>query len=201
MPGALWVQRIDQCVLIASLLPLCWLVMLAAHETGHVLGARMTGARVVHVELHPLRISRTDVVENRRPLLVAWAGPVLGCTLPLAVWGLSRARRWRGEFVLRFLSGFCLVGNGAYLGVGSWDRVGDAGVLLDGGCPVWSLWGFGAVTVVAGLWMWHGIGNRFGWGSGGTVDRRVAWATLLLLLTMSFVEWICWSGLVSWAVD
>lgn len=202
VPAPGWAQRIHQCVLIASLLPLCWLVTLAVHEAGHVLGAGMTGAQVVYVELHPLRISRTDVLQNRHPLFVAWAGPVLGCTLPLAAWGLARRLRMRGEFALRFLSGFCLVGNGGYLAAGSWDRVGDAGVLLDAGCPHAALWAFGAVTVAAGFRLWHGTGNHFGWGdAAGTVDRRVAWTTLLLLLVMSTVEWLWWSGMAERVVD
>ncbi|MEO1994678.1 MAG: M50 family metallopeptidase [Planctomycetaceae bacterium] len=186
--------QLDQIVLMASLLPLCWLVMLATHELGHVLGAWLTGARVSYVELHPLRISRTDVVANRLPLLVAWAGPLVGCTLPLGVWGLSWGRRWRAEFAVRFLTGFCLVGNGAYLGAGTWGRVGDAGVLLDAGCPVWFMWLFGAVAVSGGIRMWHGLGTRFGWGnSSPPVDRRVAWSVLLILLAVALVEFIYWN--------
>ena len=184
-------RPLEQLVLIASLLPLCWLTMLAVHELGHVLGAWVTGARVTHVELHPLRISRTDVVENRDPRLVAWAGPLCGCLLPLLVWGCVWARRWRTEFLVRFWGGFCLVANGAYLGVGSWEGVGDAGVLLDTGCSVWWLWLFGAVTVSCGLRIWHGLGPHFGWGTPRLpVDRQLAWKVLLLLIVVAGVEWL-----------
>jgi hypothetical protein len=49
-------RRIDQLVLVGSFLPLCWLGT----------------------------ISRTDLSFNPHPLLVVWAGPVLGVLLPMA---------------------------------------------------------------------------------------------------------------------
>ena len=138
--------------------------MQAVHELGHVAGAAITGGRVVRVVLHPLTISRTDVAPNPRPLVVVWAGPVVGVLAPLATWGVWRALRIPGVFVLRFFAGFCLVANGAYLAGGSLGGVGDCGEMLRHGTPMWMLWLFGAVTIPLGLWLWHGQGEHFGLG-------------------------------------
>src|SRR4051794_27203810 len=81
------VQRLHQWVLITSILLASWLGMQAVHELGHVVGAWLTGGRVARVVLHPLTISRTDFDKNPHPLIVVWAGPILGCVLPLAAWG------------------------------------------------------------------------------------------------------------------
>ena len=134
--------------------------MQAVHEFGHVAGARMTGGRVARIVLHPLTISRTDLSENPGPLMVVWAGPVLGCVLPLIAWWAMR--RWRWSFLLRFFAGFCLIANGAYIAVGSIDRVGDCGAMLKHGSAMWQLWLFGLVTVPVGFRLWHGLGPQFG---------------------------------------
>src|SRR5947209_3664633 len=99
--------------------------MQAVHESGHVLGAWFTGGRVSRVVLHPLAISRTDLSDNPHPLLVVWGGPVVGVSAPLLLWAGSAAVRLAGAFMLRFFAGFCLLANGLYIGVGSFDRVGD----------------------------------------------------------------------------
>lgn len=44
--------------------------MQAIHECGHVLGAWLTGGQVARVVLNPLTLSRTDLAENPRPLVV-----------------------------------------------------------------------------------------------------------------------------------
>jgi len=57
-------------ILLAALIPLCWLAMQIIHEAGHVLAAWVTGGTVTAVVLHPLAISRTDVAPNPSPLTV-----------------------------------------------------------------------------------------------------------------------------------
>ncbi len=136
--------------------------MQAVHEFGHVAGAWMTGGRVATVVLHPLTISRTDLAANPDPLTVVWAGPVLGCVLPLIAWWVTR--RWSWSFLLRFFAGFCLIANGAYIAVGAFDRVGDCGEMLKHGSAMWQLWLFGLVTVPVGFRLWHGLGPQFGLG-------------------------------------
>jgi hypothetical protein len=147
-------------LIIATILG-SWFGMQAVHELGHVAGAAVTGGRVVRVVLHPLAISRTDVAPNPRPLVVVWAGPIVGVLAPLAVWGVWRTLRIPAAFVLRFFAGFCLVANGAYLAGGSLGGIGDCGEMLRHGTPIWTLWLFGAVTIPLGLRLWHGQGRHF----------------------------------------
>jgi hypothetical protein len=184
-------KRLHRVTLIASVLLGSWLGMQAVHESGHVLGAALTGGRVAKVVLHPLTISRTDLAENPRPLPVAWAGPALGVLLPLALWGAAAALRLPGAFVLRFFAGFCLVANGAYIAGGSFDRVGACGEMLRHGSALWQLWLFGALTVPSGLWLWHRQGPHFGFGpAGGRVSTVAAYASLAAcvgLLTLALV--------------
>jgi hypothetical protein len=172
-------------VLIVSAVLGSWLAMQAVHEFGHVAGAWLTGGRVARLVLHPLTISRTDLAENPRPLVVVWAGPVLGCLLPLAAWGLAAALRLPWAYLLRFFAGFCLVANGAYIAGGSFDGVGDAGGMLRHGSPAWWLWAFGAVAVPAGLALWHRQGPHFGLGAAkGKVSPAAAYACLAALLAL-----------------
>jgi hypothetical protein len=173
-------NRAHQGVLVVSTVLGSWLGMQTVHELGHVVGARLTGGRVERVVLHPLTISRTDLAENPRPLTVVWAGPVVGVLLPLAIWGVAALLRMPGAYVLRFFAGFCLLANGLYIGVGSFDRVGDCGEMLRHGSDPWQLWLFGAVTALVGLWLWHRQGPHFGLGAArGQVDRKVACVTTL----------------------
>jgi peptidase M50B-like protein len=163
-----------QIVVIASSLLASWLGMQAVHELGHVLGAWLTGGRVERVVLHPLAISRTDLAENPRPLVVAWAGPALGVAVPLLVFlavemSMTRCgaqeRFARSRWFLRFFAGFCLLANGLYLGVGSLTGVGDCGDLLMHGSKPWQLWLFGLATAPLGLLLWHGLGPQLGLGA------------------------------------
>ena len=134
--------------------------MMVVHELGHVAGAYLTGGQVEKVVLHPLAISRTDLAENPQPMVVAWSGPLLGVILPVLLWWMFCRKQIPGEPLVRFFAGFCLIANGAYLGIGSFNRIGDAGDLLRLGSPNWLLWLFGVTTVPAGFWLWHGMGPR-----------------------------------------
>jgi Peptidase M50B-like len=174
-----------QLVLIASTILGSWLGMQAVHETGHVFGAWLTGGRVERVVLHPLTISRTDLAENPNPLVVAWAGPLFGATAPLLLWCFVARVRMPGAFLLRFFAGFCLLANGLYLGLGSFDRIGDCGDLIRHGTPIWVLWLYGAATAPIGLWLWHRQGPHFGIGSNrGEVDRGAMWAAVVACLAL-----------------
>ena len=171
-------RRLPQLILIAATAPLAWLLMQVVHECGHALMGWLTGGDVRRVILHPLTISRTDLAANPHPLLVCWAGPVLGSLAPVIAWRVACAAKGLGEFWLRFFAGFCLIANGAYLAVGSFDGIGDAGDLLKHGSPIWMLWLFGAVTIGAGLRLWHGLGASFGLGTEATPVR---WPAALIV--------------------
>ena len=135
-----------------------WLGMMAVHEAGHVLHARVSGGVVEGVHVPLLGFSQTFYIANPRPHFVAWGGPVWGCVIPL----MALAVLTRGPRLLRRaaqgFAGFCLVANGAYLGVGWVDRAGDAGDLRAHGTPVWVMIAFGVSAVGAGLFLWHLLG-------------------------------------------
>ncbi len=152
-------QRFHQFVFVVSLLVLSWFAMMAVHELGHVVGALTTGGTVERVVLHPLTISRTDVSPNPNPSVVVWLGPILGCMVPAAVWWFMPRRFATARNIAMFFAGFCLLANGAYIAVGSFDRVGDSGVMLQHGSPVWMLLLFGTLTVPLGFYLWHRLGS------------------------------------------
>ena len=152
-------QRLQQIAFVVSLLALSWMGMMATHELGHVLGALVSGGIVERVVVHPLTISRTDVTPNPNPLIVVWLGPIVGCILPLVAAMLVPQRLPFARRTAMFFAGFCLLANGAYIAVGSIDKVGDCGEMLKHGSPLWTLLLFGAITIPIGFWLWHRIGS------------------------------------------
>jgi hypothetical protein len=182
-------SRLEQAVLIVSACALSWLLMSAVHELGHVAGAVLTGGNVERVVLHPLAISRTDVRPNPHPLIVCWAGPIVGVALPLAARAACRHRNRALRDLVSFFAGVCLIANGLYLGAGSFFGIGDAGDLLRHGVAAWQLWLFGVVTVPAGLWLWNGTGPTFGFGPvRGKVSRRATGICACLALAVAALE-------------
>ena len=159
--------------------------MMAVHETGHVVGALITGGNVVRVVLHPLMISRTDVAPNPHPAVVVWLGPILGCLIPLAVCGVIPRRITLARNVASFFAGFCLVANGAYISIGSFDRVGDCGEMLRTGSPHWVLIAFGVVSASLGLFLWHRLGSLKHFVSNPSViSSRSAYLLLCILVVV-----------------
>ena len=184
-------QRLHQFVFVVSLITLCWLAMMAVHEFGHVVGAMATGGIVERVVLHPLTISRTDVTPNPHPAIVVWLGPVLGCLIPAAIWLSIPRRYFNVRNIALFFTGFCLLANGTYIAIGSFDRVGDCGVMLRHGSPLWTLLLFGAVTIPTGLYVWHRLGSvRQFLADPSSIDPVLAYAllgALFFLLTLEFL--------------
>jgi hypothetical protein len=56
---------------------------------------------------------------------------------------------------LAFFTGFCLIANGAYLSLGTIDKIGDAGQMLRLGTPPWLMWTTGLLFIATGLALWH----------------------------------------------
>jgi hypothetical protein len=184
-------QRFHKGLLIVSAVLLAWLLMQAVHELGHVIAAWLTGGHIERVVLHPLAISRTDVEPNPHPLIVAWGGPLFGSLAPLALWGLAATFRLPITFLARFFVGFCLLTNGLYLGIGSFQGIGDAGDIVRYGSPIWTLWLFGIIAAPAGLALWNGLGPSFGLGKNARdVSRRVAYGCALGLIALVAIEFL-----------
>lgn len=166
-----------------------WLLMMIFHELGHVINAWLSGGHVSCVVLHPFAISRTDVAPNPHPVFERWGGALWGCTLPLLAWQAGRIARADFAYLLRFLSGFCLVANGAYLSAGLWYPVGDAAQLLALGTPEWMLAAFGIPACAGGLVLWNGLGPHFGIGPDARpVDSRIVSGMMALTATIISLE-------------
>ncbi len=186
-------NRFFQILLIFSTLAFCWLAMMAVHEAGHVLHAWLTGGTVERVVLHPLAISRTDVLPYPPSLVVVWGGPIWGCLIPLAVLAIVRFAAKSHVYLAAFFAGFCLIANGAYLMIGAFLPPGfdDGGVILRNGGARWQLIAFGLFTIPAGLYLWNGLGPHFGLGAAkGNVDRRAAVGTAGVLAVLVILELI-----------
>lgn len=168
--------RVHQILFSTSILTICWIAMMSIHELGHVIGAVVSGGKVQCVVLHPLSISRTDVAPNPHPGVVVWSGPILGCVLPLLLWTFFfQKRQTVVATIVRFYCGFCLIANGAYIGVGSFDQVGDCKQMLQSGSPPWTLILFGLVTVPCGFAIWHRLGSiQHFWNNPAAVPSKLA---------------------------
>ena len=135
-----------------------WLGMMAVHELGHVIHARLSGGVVEAVHVPLARFSVTTYTVNPRPRFVAWGGVLWGSVLPIIACAIARLASMPGHRWLQFFAGFCLVANGAYLGVGWAMRVGDAHDLVGLGESKALMCAFGIVAVTAGLYLWHALG-------------------------------------------
>ena len=183
-------NRLQQAVLIGTLVGFSWLAMQVVHEFGHVLVARMTGAAVVKVVLHPMTVSRTDLGGNPHPLAVVWGGPLVGSALPVLAFWIASIFQVPYLYLLRFFAGFCLIANGVYIGLG-WRLANgaDPGVMIGNGSPVWLLIVFGILTFPSGLYLWHRQGRYFGLGTaGGKVDGHATIISAILFLGLIVVE-------------
>jgi hypothetical protein len=86
------------------------------------------------------------------------------------------------------VAGFCLIANGAYIGMGVAWPVGDARVLLAHGASRVQIAGFGLVGVCAGFWIWHRVSARMGFGGGtGAVHARHAYGVFVVAVVITVV--------------
>lgn len=165
--------------------------MQVIHEAGHLLAAWATGGRVTALVLHPLAISRTDIAPNPRPLAVIGGGPLFGAVAPVAAWLFASRLRRPSAYLWRFFAGFCLIANGAYIGSGAIEPVGDAADLVRLGTRPWTLAAFGLVTVSAGLALWNRQAASFGLGANARlVPATHTWAVIALLIGVVTAELI-----------
>ena len=181
-------RRSHQIFLVVSILWVSWLLMMLVHESGHVLGAVLTGGEVQRVVWHPAAISRTDVLPNPHPLLVVWAGPLIGSLVPLVLAAIASMIRKGFAYLLWIWAGFCLIANGMYIGLGAVYPVGDATELLTLGTPRWLLAVFGLVTVLGGFWIWHRVSPQLGFGSKPQPVREThAWVTFAFAVVITAI--------------
>jgi hypothetical protein len=109
-----------------------------------------------------LPISRTDTANVECPLFVYGASAVFGVVFPVLLWLVVGGLRLKIAYLFRFFAGYCLVGNGAYIGC-DFSVIGptDAGLLIEHGANRLVLILFGVLCVSAGLFLWHGQSQLF----------------------------------------
>jgi hypothetical protein len=147
-------RQIIRILLACAAVYLAWIAMMIFHESGHALHALVSGGKVERIILPPFGFSRTDLSANPHPQWVAWGGAIWGCLLPLMILAIAHATA-RGLRTVRAFAGFCLIVNGAYLGLGPTMTAGDGHDLLRHGAPTWSLIAFGILALGGGLYLWH----------------------------------------------
>lgn len=166
--------------------------MQVIHESGHAFAALATGGTIRKVVLVPWELSRSDLIKNPSPLFVCWAGPITGAIAPVVIWLVSRGLNSRAAFWFQFLAGFCLIANGAYIGVGAWTADGDAGDLIRLETPQWTMVAFALITSPFGFWLWHGLGPQFGFGKDAKpISWTAALTSFFVLAIIAIVEIIC----------
>ena len=164
---------------------------MASHELGHILAAWLSGATIERIDLSPIGFSQTHLSDNPHPLLVVWAGPVVGALDALLAWALVDWWDRRDPIALlkpaiQFLAGFCLIANGVYIGVGWVDRIGDTGDMLRLGTPVAVMIGFGLACTGTGLALWHMLGPKLWLKQLNTRDAYVLAIASLAIVMVGF---------------
>jgi hypothetical protein len=151
---------LKRAIFILPVIYLSWIAMLAVHEFGHVIHAWLSGGHVTDISFPLLGFSQTFVDPNPHPLIVAVGGPLWGAAIPtLIIVSLLCVRRKPPE-ILWFFTGFCLISNGAYIGLGWLKNSGDAHDMARQGMPIFIIIVFGAVCTAGGLLCWHQIRLR-----------------------------------------
>ena len=185
-------KKLKPITFLLCLLVLCWLGMQAIHELGHCLAAVISGGTITKIVLDPLSISRVDVSPNPHPMFVVWAGPILGCIIPILVWRLAPEKITLLKDCLGFFAGFCCVANGAYLAFGTFGRIGDCGTMLNLGCNKTIMVSYGIVTLLIGFAFWHQLGSpKQLFENSDWCSAKHVWIVLLLLASVAGIGRFC----------
>src|SRR6056297_1954309 len=143
-------QRLPNVLMLVLWVGIGWTVMTITHELGHVAGGWLSGAHLTQLELCPGGLPFSIYHPDPYPLATLWAGPGLGCAIPLVGWLLMPHR------CVAFVAAFCLIANGSYLllGLVADGRELDTAKILAAGCPVWLVVLLASPVTLAGyIWI------------------------------------------------
>lgn len=166
-----------------------WYAMMIVHEAGHALAAISTHARVERIVLPWFGLSRTDHNGTSHPTFIVAAGPIFGSLVPLLLFAALRllSRTSAAVPLARLFAGFCLIANGGYMCSAAFRAIGDAGDLVDLGCPAPLLYLPGAIAAIVGLLLWHGLGPQFGLGKEPNAPSRSLRNAAIVMLVMTLL--------------
>src|SRR6056297_2872847 len=85
-------QRLPNVLMLVLWVGIGWTVMTITHELGHVAGGWLSGAHLTQLELSPWGLPFSIYHPDPYPLATLWAGPGLGCAIPLVGWLLMPHR-------------------------------------------------------------------------------------------------------------
>lgn len=128
-----------------------WTVMAWTHEGGHIVGGWLMGGHLQYAELRPWLLPYSHFEPDPQPLVTLWAGPIFGAVVP-----------WRIALMVprvhtRFIAGFCLLANGAYLATAAYagDALLDTTKLLAAGAWSVSIGMYCLITITVGYPMFR----------------------------------------------
>ncbi len=129
-----------------ALLLASWVVMTFTHELGHVIGGWLSGGHLVSCDLLPWHVPYSLFDPDPHPLVTLWAGPWMGCLIPVSI-ALTFKHRY-----LTFIAAFCVLANGSYLGTAWWtnEALLDTPRLFAHGASKFSVLAFVIVSTIAG---------------------------------------------------
>jgi hypothetical protein len=163
-----------------------WVVMTVTHELGHVVAGVVGGARLTELEVRPWHLPHSILVNDHYPLLTLWAGPVLGCAIPLMVASIT------GRPACKFVAWFCLVANATYLLLGyfSGDAHLDSTKMLRAGARPLELLGATLVALPIGYVKFRKACVELITGQDPPITRRglyISTAALLIVIVLQTV--------------
>jgi hypothetical protein len=108
--------------------------------------------------------------------------------VPLAIAAAVSFIRLRAAYLTWVVAGFCLIANGAYIGIGAFHPIGDAEELVAHGMQRWPMGAFGLLAVGSGFWIWHRVSPRLGFGAvPAEISSRHVYLTFALAVLMTAV--------------
>ncbi len=116
---------------LVLLLLWAWVVMTISHELGHVVGGTISGATLSAFEIRPWHLPYSLFSPDPNPLVTVWAGPMIGCALPLLIATCFRTP------TIWLIAWFCVLANASYLLLGFFSGDGqlDSTKILKAGTP------------------------------------------------------------------
>jgi hypothetical protein len=151
---------IARVIRFAALIYLCWLGMMAVHESGHIIHARLAGGTVSYVSFPLIGFSQTHLTYNPAPAFIAGGGFVWGSLIPLLFLLPCYFLHPQLYRLMQFFTGFCLIANGLYLAVGWTMTAGDGHDLYRLSVPAWGMVLTGTMLFSIGLYFWHRLGRK-----------------------------------------
>ncbi len=154
-----------------------WVVMTVSHEAGHVIAGAGGGARLVDWELRPWKLPHSLFANDGHRLTTLWAGPVLGCVVPLLVAAMVRRPAcW-------FVAWFCVTANASYLLLGyfSGDPELDSTRMIRAGTPPIALLATVVVTLPLGYISFRKATVALMSGQTPSMTRRAWWISAAAL--------------------